>query len=214
MKRTKPKQEKPEKVYKLSYLRTIIPIKRKHFAAEYCRNGWNATNAYKKAYNVTDDNQAAANGSMIIRNNKVKQYIAYIKDDYEMLCGVSKAKQVREYSKIAYSSIIHLHNTWIKLEELEELKKTNPEILDAIESTESKTENRIIDKENVSIVYIKIKLHSKIAALQRIDKLMDYEAAEKIEHSGGIHNTVDITKYSKEEQELLLKMARKHEYTD
>ena len=214
MKRTKPKQEKPVEIYSLSYLRKNLPIKRKHFAAEYCRNGWNQTNAYKKAYGVTDDNQAAANGSMLIRNNKVKQYIAYIKDDYEMLCGVSKAKQVREYAKIAYSSIAHFHNTWVELELLEELKETDPDILDAIESTETKTENRIIDKELVKIVYVKIKLHPKIPALQRIDKIMDYEAAEKVNLSGGLNNTIDITKYNKEEQELLLKMARKHEYTD
>ena len=214
MKRAKKKPEKPKKVYSLSYLRKIIPIKRKHFAAEYCRNGWNATNAYKKAYGVTDDNLAASASSALIRNYKVKQYIAYIKDDYEMLCGISKAKQIREYAKIGYASIAHLHNKWTTLEKLEKLKKEDPDILDAIESTETKTEERVIDKELVRVVFVKVKLWSKLIALTRIDKLNGYEAAEKIEHSGGINTTVDITKYTKEEQALLLKMARKNEYTN
>ncbi len=212
MKRAKKKPEKPEKEYSLSYLRKIIPIRRKHFAAEYCRNGWNATAAHKKAYGGTNDQAAASNGSALIRNNKVKQYIAYIKEDYEMLCGVSKARQVQEYAKIAYSSIAHLHNTWVDLKEFRELKKKHPDAVDAIESTETRTKRKKTKKGFITTVFVKVKLFPKLQALQRIDKLMDYEVAEKIKHD--ITTKVDLSKYTDEEKALLLKMSRKNEYSN
>lgn len=212
MKRRKKKPEQPEKEYKLSYLRRILPIKRKHFAAEYCRNGWNATAAHKVAYGSTDDNTAAAAGSMLVRNSKVKQYIAYIKDDYEKLCGVSKAKQVREYAKVAYSTLAHLHNTWVDLKEFKELKIKHPDAIDALESTETRTKRKYVKKRLVITTYVKLKMLPKLQALQRIDKLMDYEAAEKINHE--VKSTIDLSKYTDEEKALLLKIARKNEYTN
>jgi len=212
----KPKQEKEEDIiYTLPQLRKILKPKMKQFCAEYIRNGWNRTAAYSKIYKQKNKNAASTNASQQLQKTTIKQYIAYIKDDFEMLCGVSKASQVAEYRKIAYGSIGALHNKWIELKKLEDLKKKNPHIVDAIESTESKTVWSTNEyKEPIRIEFIKVKMHSKLTALQRIDKLMDYEVAEKIEHSGEVTSTFDITKYSAEEKKVLLKLSRQNEYKD
>jgi hypothetical protein len=111
-----------------------------------------------------------------------------VRKDYEKLCEVSKARQIKEYQKIAYSSIAHLHNTWIELKDFENLTAEQKE---AIESIETRTQVRMVGKgakkSMVRVDYVKIKLYNKIAALERIDRLMGYNEPEKTEvnNTGG-----------------------------
>jgi len=182
MERTKPRNhEKLDKVYSKYALERDLPVRWKMMAMAYVNNGWNKTQAYKEVYNdCSTDNTAAVQGNRILRNNKVRQYIAYIKDDFELLCGITKARQIKEYMKIAYSSIGKIHNKWT---ELAEYTKLTSDEKDAIESIEYKTEQRIVSKELVEVIYVKIKLHPKTIALQRIDKLMGYESATRLDIS-------------------------------
>ena len=213
MKRTKPRKkskvvklEKPGKVYTLKELKEMLTEKQKVFCHEYCSNGWNATKASKAArYSEITGRSTACR---LLTKHNIKQYIEFIKTDYEKLCGISKARQLNEYIKIAYSNISAYNDSWIDLKTFEEIPE---EELAAIQDKEYKTETRIIDKEVVDIVFVKIKLHPKITALQRIDKLMGYEEPEKVQHSGEIKSitTVDTSKYTKEEKEFMLRIARK-----
>lgn len=176
-----------EKQYTLQELKKELNEKQKIFCAEYVVE-WNATKSYLKAYpNEKTDNTAAVNGNRLLRNAKISQYIEYIKTDYEFLCGISKTKQLNELYKIAYSSIRHLHNNWIKLKDWDDIIKNDPDALDAVESTETKTETRNIEgKNDVKVEFIKLKLYSKQAAIAEINKMMGYNEPEKSEISGGI----------------------------
>ena len=171
-----------DKKYTIKELKDKLTEKEKIFCHEYIID-WNGTRAALKAgYSEKTARQIAY---VNLTKAYIQQYIEYIKTDIEKEAGISKLKQIHEYYKIAYSSIAHLHETWITLKEFEELTDEQKASIESIESkTESKTTyNPETDKkENVIIRYVKIKLYSKIAALERIDKLMGYNEPEKHSH--------------------------------
>lgn len=108
----------------------------------------------------------------------IQQYIEIIKDQYEEATGVTKFRQLEELAKIAYSSISHLHETWIELSEFEKL---TDEQKAAIESIETKTVTTNFDETTKTTEYVKVKLYSKIAAISEINKMMGYNAPEKFQ---------------------------------
>ena len=117
-------------------------------------------------------------GSQNLSKLIIKEYIDLIKYDYETNCGITKTKQLNEFAKIAYSSIAHLHNTWIELKEFEALTDEQKE---AIESIDTKTEiKKLGDNSTIEVQYIKIKLYSKLQALEHINKMLGYNEAEKL----------------------------------
>jgi len=170
--------------YTREELEELLTERQKRFCMEYCID-WNATRAYKTIYRGTTFS-AATMGSKMRRNPKIQQYVAFIQTDYEKICGVSKARLSAELVKIAFSSIAHLHNNWIKLEEWEEIKENNPGALDAIESIDTKTETIMVPingkKVPVKVEYIKIKLYDKLAAIEKLAKMYGYNAPEKVEN--------------------------------
>jgi len=156
----------------------LLTDKQRRFCLEYVID-WNATRAAIKA--GYKEKSATVIAHENLRKPYIKKYLDFVRKDYEKLCGVSKMRQIREYSKIAYSSISHLHNTWI---ELKDFKNLTDEQKEAIESIETRTQVRSTGrgkKKLVRIEFVKIKLYNKIAALERIDKLMGYNEPEKIE---------------------------------
>ena len=166
--------------YTIEELKKKLTVKQKNFCHEYVVD-WNASRAARVA--GYSENACRQIGDQNLSKHYIKQYIDFIKNDFEMLCGISKTKQIRELQKIAYSSIAHLHLTWIKLKEFESLTDDQKA---GIESIETKTEHRTVEEEIITIKYVKIKLYSKTTALDQINKMMGYNEAEKIQHSGEI----------------------------
>ncbi len=194
-----------EKEYTLKELKKLLNENNKHFCHEYVRNGWNGTQAYKKVYNKDSENVSGANANKLLRISKIKQYIQFIKTDYEMLCGISKTTQIKEYKKLAYATMEVFNTDWFTLKEYSELTKDQ---LACIESTKTK---HITTELGSEIEVVEVKLRPKIPALARIDKLMGYEMAEKIQHSGQIKTVMDVdtSKYTEAEKALILQAARK-----
>ena len=108
----------------------------KDFAKEYFRNGWNKVQAYMKAYPGSEYKSASACAAKLLENVRILTYIEFLKSDLEKTCNISKARQLNELSKIAYSSIANLHNTWILLSDFEKLTLDQKA---AIESIDTKT---------------------------------------------------------------------------
>ena len=52
-----------------------LSLKKRAFINEYFLCNFNGTEAYKRAYGVTDDNAAAASASRLLRDVKIKQEI-------------------------------------------------------------------------------------------------------------------------------------------
>ena len=175
------------KQYTFEELQEELNEKQKIFCHAYVID-WNKTRSYKKAYGEKDDNVAAVSGFNLLRIPKIKQYCDFIKNNLEEESGISKLRNLQELAKIAYSSISHLHNDWIELNDWEAIKKSNPEAMSAIESIDTKTEQKSFlvngEAENIDIKYVKIKLFSKTTAIDVINKMMDYYTAEKREITG------------------------------
>lgn len=158
-----------------------LTLKERDFCWKYLiyRNGAKA--AREAGYS---ENTCSEIAYEYLRKPHLKEYLELIKDEIEEATGVNKFRQLNELSKIAYSNIAHIHNSWIELSEWEQLKKDNPDALSAVESIDTKTENRTFDEENIEVKYVKIKLYSKIAAIAEINKMLGYNAVVKTELTG------------------------------
>jgi len=162
-----------EKTYTIEELKEKLTEKEKNFCHEYCVD-WNASRAAREA--GYSEKSAKELGHRLLTKVHIKQYIDFVKNDYEFLCGISKTKQLQELHKMAFSSIAHLHNTWIELKEFEDLTDDQKA---SIESIETKTDWKEEEKDLIKVSYVKIKLYSKGAALAEINKMMGYLEPEK-----------------------------------
>jgi phage terminase small subunit len=175
-----------EKEYTLKELKKKLTEKEKNFCHEYVVD-WNGARAAREAgYSEKTCTEIASQNLIKLH---IEQYINFIKNDYEMLCGISKTKQLNELYKIAYSTIAHLHNTWIELKEFEELTDDQKASIESIDTKVIKKSISEFDKEKKDIVsvpvdveYVKIKLYSKTQALDLINKMLGYNEAEKHTH--------------------------------
>lgn len=178
-----------EKKYTLQELKKKLTEKEKNFCHEYCVD-WNASRAAREA--GYSEKTATEIGHQNLLKLHIKQYIDFVKHDYEFLCGISKTKNLQELHKMAFSSIAHLHNTWIELTEFEALTDDQKA---SIESIETKTEWKEFQKELIKVAYIKIKLYSKQSAIAEINKMMGYHEAEKLDLGLGV-GTLKLIKAS------------------
>ena len=194
-----------QKQYTFEELEAELKQSHRDFAREYFVNGWNRVKAYMKVYPDSSYQAAAVSANEILKNPKIEQFINYLKEDLEKACNINKARNLIELSKIAYSSIAHLHNTWIERKEFEQLTEDQKS---AIESIDTKTVTVNFDDQTKEVEYVKIKLYSKTEAIKMINEMMGYKTADKIEHSGTI-KTVDLSQLSTEELLLRAKAANK-----
>lgn len=143
---------------------------------------WNGTRAYMAAYPKSSEAAAGVSAHDLLKNPKIKAYIDEIQKDLEKIAGISRLKVLQEHQKLAFSSIAHLHNTWITLNEFEGLTADQKA---AIESIETKVIKTSVVREgqpemDIETEYVKIKLYSKQKSLDSINRMLGYEAAQKI----------------------------------
>lgn len=162
--------------------------KQKAFCREYIFE-WNATKSYRAAYpDVKDDNVAAAASSRLLSNVKIQKYIEEIQADLEKLAGLSRFKVISEHMKLAFSSIAHLHNTWIERKDFEALTDEQKACIAEIDTkilkrfeTEYSAEKDDFVKVPIEVEYIKVKLYDKQKALDSISKMLGYDAPSKVD---------------------------------
>ena len=162
--------------------------KQKAFCREYILD-WNATRAAKMA--GYSEKTAEVIGFENLRKPNIKDYIEEIQKDLEKQAGISRLMVVNEFKKMAFSSIAHLHNTWVERKEFEKLTEEQKACIEEISTRVRKVEPK--DLEPFYVEEIKIKLHSKTRALENINKMLGYNAVEKTEVSGEIPINVKIS---------------------
>ena len=81
-----------------------------------------------------------------------------------------------EYWHIAFSSIAHLHNTWIERKDFESLTEKQKSSIKSI-STKilKKNVGTNEDPEIIDVEYVKVELYDKIKAIERICKMLGYD---------------------------------------
>jgi phage terminase small subunit len=154
--------------------------KQKRFCEEYIFD-FNATrSAIAAGYS---ENTAAMIGSENLTKPYIQAYIKDLQSDLEKTSGISRLRVLKEHEKLAFSSIAHLHNTWIERKEFEELtneqKSTIAEIQTRILKRNIGTEK---EPDIVDVEEIKIKLFDKQKSLDSISRMLGFDAAEKVEH--------------------------------
>lgn len=156
--------------------------KQKIFCREYIYD-WNGSRAYKVAYPKVTDGAARACASELLTKPNIQAYLDEIKIRLEEVAGISRLRVLQEHMKLAFSSIAHLHNTWISRKDFETLTEEQKACIAEID-TKIKTEYEYVqdskEKEPISVEYVRIKLYDKQKALDAISKMLGYDAASEI----------------------------------
>lgn len=157
--------------------------KEEMFCYEYLANGFNATRACIKA--GYSEKTAYSKGSQLLRKVKVKTKIQQLKENLAETAGISSLMIAKEHAKIAFSSVAHLHNTWVKRKELEELSDDEKASIQEVstkvlkQNIGSKDEPEIVD-----IEYVRIKTYDKQKSLDALSDLLGYKSPTKMELTG------------------------------
>jgi len=161
-------------------LEKLLTKKQISFCKHYVID-WNGANACRKA--GYSENNARIQAVDNLSKPNIREYVEIIKNDYEFLLGISKAKVVEEQIKLAFSSIAHLHNTWIDRKEFEELTEEQKTCIQEIDVKVKKIPKGF-DKngEEITVIVeqIKVKLYDKGKALEALSKMLGYNEPEKV----------------------------------
>lgn len=156
--------------------------KQKRFCEEYIFD-FNGTRAAIAA--GYSENTAPEIASENLTKPNIQAYIKVLQSDLEKTSGISRLRVLREHEKLAFSSIAHLHNTWIERKEFEELtpeqKSTIAEIVTQTR-VEMKYNPESEEQEPVQVDFVKIKLYDKQKSLDSISRMLGFDATEKIDH--------------------------------
>lgn len=152
--------------------------KQKRFCEEYILD-FNATRSAKVAGYSEDT--ASEMGYENLRKPQIQAEIKRLQDNLGETLGISKSMILLEHQKLAFSSIAHLHDTWVTRKEFNELTADQKACIQEI-STKNTFEKDATGTP-VAIEYVKIKLYDKQKSLDSISKMLGYNAPEKLDHS-------------------------------
>ena len=151
--------------------------KQKRFCEEYIVD-WNCTRAAKAA--GYSEKTAYAIGSENLKKLEIKDYIQECKNKIEELAGISKLKAIKQLSRMAFADISEAYNDDGTLKPLSQM---SDDLKATFEGVETMTVGEMSEVQ-------KLKIASKRGALQDLAKMLGWNEAQKIEHSGDI--TIEI----------------------
>lgn len=154
--------------------------KQKKFCEEYIFD-FNATRAAKVA--GYSEATAGSIGHENLNKPEIKAYIEELQSDLAKTAGISRLMVLQELQKIAFSSIAHLHDTWITRKDFDKLTESEKSCIAEIQ-TQTRTYNEYDpDSEEakaVTVDFVKIKLYDKLRSLESINKMLGFDAPKKI----------------------------------
>jgi phage terminase small subunit len=160
---------------------TKLTNKQERFCYEYCID-LNATQAAIRAgYN---GKTAYSIGCENLKKPEIQSRIKEMQDNLAETSEVSSLRVLKELAAIAFSSIAHMHKSWVERKEFEELTETQKLAIKSISTKVlKKNADTKDDPEIIDVEYVKIELHDKIRALERISMMLGYDAPKKIDHT-------------------------------
>lgn len=154
--------------------------KQKIFCREYIYD-WNATRAAIVA-GYSEKTAAVIGCENLIKPN-IQEYLKEIQADLAKTAGISRLQVIREHQKLAFSSIAHLHNTWVDRKDFDELSKDQK---DCIQEISSRVVSKWVDDKEITTEEVKVKLYDKQKSLDSICKMLGYNEPE--EHNLNLNN--------------------------
>lgn len=177
-----------------------LTVKQENFCNYYIESG-NASDAYRRAYSCENMKNDTINNKAyeLLNNGEVAARIKELQEERKTKSDITKERILQELSSIAFSTIADMHNTWIERKEFDKLSKKEKS---AIKSISTKTLKKNIgtsdNPEIVDVEYVKIELYDKIKAIERICKMLGFDAASEV-------NVNTPKPMSVEEAKLLIK---------
>lgn len=159
-----------------------LTIKQEKFCNCFIECG-NASDAYRMAYPTDNMKPETVNRKAyeMLENGKVSARIAEIQKHIRDKSEITKEKLLSELSNIAFSSIADMHKTWIEREEFEKLTAKQKS---AIKSISTKVLKKNVGTrempEIIDVEYVKIELHDKLKAIERICKMLGFDSPTEI----------------------------------
>lgn len=162
----------------------------KIFSEEYVFD-YNGTRAYQVAYPKASYDTARANQSKLLAKACIKKYIEEIQEDLAKLSGISRLRVAKELEKMVFSSIAHLHNTWIDRKAFEELTDEQKDCISEIYTRTKKVPISVVDPDtggtveiDTEVEEVRIKLYDKQKAIEAMNKMLGFNAPDKKEITG------------------------------
>ena len=160
--------------------------KQRRFCERYCVV-WNAARAAREA--GYSEKAAKETGSDLLTKANIQAYINEIKANAAEFAGVSMLRNAQALAAIAYSSAADLRGSWHGLKDWDEITdEAKASISEVI--TVSKVLRRVASEDGEAeeiggivqtLETVKVKQHSKIAAIAELNRMFGYNAAEKVE---------------------------------
>lgn len=163
-----------------------LTIKQENFCQEFVKSS-NATKAYKKAYNVTttNNNTIYVQANKILNNPKVDLRIKELKENLGKKHDITKDKILKHLCNVAFLDIKNLCDENGVIKDIHKLdKKTRLSLQGA--------ELKQIGSGEFATTSIAYKLSDKLKAIEMINKMLGYNEADKLEHSGSIESIMTL----------------------
>lgn len=152
-----------------------LTAKQKAFCREYTKC-WNGTEAAIKAgYSRKTANKTASEN---LTKPDIQEEIGRLSAPALKKAEVTRESLVAELSKIAFSSISHLHNTWVERKEFEHLTQDQKDCIQEIDTKVVKKETG--DGEPLYVEYVRIKLYDKMRAMEILNKMLGFNEPDQV----------------------------------
>ena len=173
-----------------------LTIKLEKFCNKYLECG-NASEAYRFAYDCSkmSDDTVRNNAYMLLQNSEITARVKELQDELQKASNISKERVLEELGAILEARItdyVNLVTERVPLPQNKKEKKAGAPIqyMD-VQKLVFKNFDQLTDKQVRAIESIKegrngieLKLHGKSWTIERISKMLGYDAPEKHEHAG------------------------------
>ena len=131
------------------------------------------------------EHSARVTGCRMLTKVNIQKRIKYLKDNLSETAGISALRVLKEHEKIAFSSIAHLHNTWVERADFERLTDDQKACIKNISTKIVKRNVGTGDEPDiVDVEYVKIELYDKQKSLDSINAMLGFDAPIKTELTG------------------------------
>ena len=147
-------------------------------------------NATKAAVNAKYSEKTARQiGARLLSKVNIQNKIKSLKENLAETAEISALRVLKEHEKIAFSSIAHLHNTWIERTDFETLTNDQKACIKNISTkiirkVAKEFENGEFVDVPYDVEYVKIELYDKQKSLDSINAMLGFDAPTRTELTG------------------------------
>jgi phage terminase small subunit len=175
-------------------MNTKLTVKQENFCNYYIETG-NASEAYRRAYSCDNMKYETVNRTAIelLNNPKIAARVKQLQSALQKRSDITKDEAIKELSAIVRSrvtDVLSAKGMTVRIKSIEDL----PDEVVACISSIKKIKGGI-----------EVKFYDKIAAIDRLCKMLGWDEPAKMDIQGTI-DTSQFEKMSKEELELYIKM--------